>query len=111
MGFNRLKQLFLKGFLLILALPLLNWPPWFSPPDWGKTIVFRIAMSILIFLRRKHLLKYAKVFVEIENQNIGWQKKPCIRTRPTAIGKEKRKREILELSDKPRLTLPATNLA
>lgn len=60
----------------------------------------------MIFLKRKHLLKYAKVFVEIENQNIGWQKKSYIRTRLQLIGEEKRKREILELSDKPRLTLP-----
>jgi tetratricopeptide (TPR) repeat protein/O-antigen ligase len=40
----------LLGFFLILALPLLNLPPWFSPPDWGKTIVFRIILSILIFV-------------------------------------------------------------
>jgi len=41
---------YLIGFFLILALPLLNVPPWFSPPDWGKTIVFRVILSILIFL-------------------------------------------------------------
>jgi len=41
---------YLIGFCLILALPLLNLPPTFSPPDWGKTIVFRIVLSILIFL-------------------------------------------------------------
>jgi len=46
MGFNRF---YLIGFLLILALPLLSLPPWFSPPDWGKTIVFRIILSVLIF--------------------------------------------------------------
>ena len=40
---------YLIGFFLILALPLLNLPPWFSPPDWGKTIVFRIVLSILLF--------------------------------------------------------------
>lgn len=41
---------YLVGFSLILALPLLNLAPWFSPPDWGKTIVFRIILSILIFV-------------------------------------------------------------
>ncbi len=50
MIFNRSKWFYLVGFFLILALPLLNLPPWFSPPDWGKTIVFRIVLSILIFL-------------------------------------------------------------
>lgn len=50
MIFNRLKYVFLIGFCLIVALPLLSLQPWFSPPDWGKTIVFRIILSILIFL-------------------------------------------------------------
>lgn len=36
------------GILVITALPLLNLPPWFSPPDWGKTIVFRIIFSSII---------------------------------------------------------------
>ena len=49
MIFNRLKWVYLVGFFLILALPLLSLPPWFSPPDWGKTIVFKIILSILIF--------------------------------------------------------------
>jgi len=47
---NNLQWLYLVGFFLILALPLLNLPPWFSPPDWGKTIVFRIVLSVLIFI-------------------------------------------------------------
>ncbi len=47
---SKLRWVYLIGFCLILALPLLNLPPWFSPPDWGKTIVFRIILSILIFL-------------------------------------------------------------
>ncbi|MFA5386583.1 MAG: O-antigen ligase family protein [Candidatus Paceibacterota bacterium] len=50
MIFNRLKHVFLIGFCLIVTLPLLSLQPWFSPPDWGKTIVFRIVLSILIFL-------------------------------------------------------------
>lgn len=50
MNINRFKWLFWIGFFLILALPLLNLPPWFSPPDWGKTIIFRIILSVLIFI-------------------------------------------------------------
>ena len=34
----------------MLAVPLLNLPPWFSPPDWGKTIVFRSILAALILL-------------------------------------------------------------
>jgi len=47
---KKLEKFFLIGFFLILALPLLNLPPLFSPPDWGKTIVFRIILSIMIFV-------------------------------------------------------------
>lgn len=47
---SKLRLIYLFGFFLILALPLLNIPPWFSPPDWGKTIVFRIILSLLIFV-------------------------------------------------------------
>jgi len=47
---NKLHWVYLVGFFLILMLPLLNLPPWFSPPGFGKTIVFRIILSILIFL-------------------------------------------------------------
>ncbi len=46
---NKFYWLYLAGIFLILVLPLANLPPWFSPPDWGKTIVFRIVMSVLIF--------------------------------------------------------------
>lgn len=47
---NKFYWIFLVGFFLILALPLLVLPPWFTPIGWGKTIVFRIILSILIFL-------------------------------------------------------------
>ena len=47
---NNFYWLYLIGFFLILFLPLLELPPWFSPPDWGKTIVFRIILSIMIFV-------------------------------------------------------------
>jgi len=47
---NRWQSLYLAGFSIILALPILNIPPWFSPPDWGKVIVFRIVIAILSLL-------------------------------------------------------------
>ena len=46
---NKLCWVYSVGFFAILALPLLNLPPWFSPPDFGKTVIFRIIMSVLIF--------------------------------------------------------------
>lgn len=54
---NKFYWFYLSGFFLILSLPLLNLPPWFSPPDWGKTIVFRIVFSILFFLFIYQVLK------------------------------------------------------
>src|SRR3989344_1367634 len=36
--------------LLILILPLVNLPPWFSPPEWGKSIVFRVLFSLVLVL-------------------------------------------------------------
>jgi putative inorganic carbon (HCO3(-)) transporter len=50
------NKIYLVGFFLILTLPLLNLPPWFSPPDWGKTIVFRVILSILIFALLSQIL-------------------------------------------------------
>ena len=59
---------YLVGFFLILALPLLSFPPWFSPPDWGKTVVFRIIFSILIFFFIWQLLNREISAKEIKNK-------------------------------------------
>lgn len=45
-----LYNIFFAGVLIALALPLLSLPPLFSPPDWGKTLVFRILLSIEIVI-------------------------------------------------------------
>jgi len=45
-----IKRFYLIGFFIILALPLLTTSLLFNPPAWGKTIVFRIILSILIFI-------------------------------------------------------------
>lgn len=47
---NKYYRFYLIGFFLILALPLLTTTLLFNPPAWGKTIVFRIILSILIFV-------------------------------------------------------------
>jgi len=47
---NKFYWFYIIGFFLILALPLLFSPFLFHPAVWGKTIVFRIILSILIFL-------------------------------------------------------------
>jgi O-antigen ligase len=35
---------------IILALPILAWPPYFFPPDWGKTVIFRSLLAIILFV-------------------------------------------------------------
>ena len=47
---NRFRWFYIIGFSLILTLPLLSVPPWFFPPDWGKTITFRIISSVMLFV-------------------------------------------------------------
>jgi len=47
---NKFYWIYLIGFFLILSLPLLVFPSCFTPTGWGKTIVFRIILSFLIFL-------------------------------------------------------------
>lgn len=42
MKYNALRTVIVAGFLIILLLPVFNLPPYFSPPDWGKSITFRI---------------------------------------------------------------------
>ncbi|TSC95178.1 MAG: Tetratricopeptide repeat protein [Parcubacteria group bacterium Licking1014_1] len=43
-------KIYLAGFFLIMTLPVLVVPPYFYPVDWGKTIVFRSVLSVLLFL-------------------------------------------------------------
>ena len=45
-----MKNKYLIGVFLILALPLITIPPLLHPSAWGKTILFRIILSALIFL-------------------------------------------------------------
>ncbi|MFH0792057.1 MAG: O-antigen ligase family protein [bacterium] len=64
------SKIYLAGFCLILALPLLSIPPTFDPPDWGKTIVFRTIVSLLaLFLGYQILFK--KIAVDF---HFNWHK-------------------------------------
>ena len=53
---NGVSWAYKVGFYAILALPLLVAPPYFFPADWGKTIVFRSIMAVLLFLFAYQLL-------------------------------------------------------
>ncbi len=49
-------RLYLAGFFAILLLPVINaipffsLPLWLSPPDFAKTIIFRIIFSVILFI-------------------------------------------------------------
>src|SRR6185295_12154839 len=45
---NPLRWVYLTGIFAVLVLPLLTLPPWFYPPDWGKTLMFRAILAILL---------------------------------------------------------------
>ena len=47
---SNFRWLYSTGFFIILALPVLTIPPYFFPADWGKSIVFRSIMAIVLFL-------------------------------------------------------------
>lgn len=65
---------YLIGFFLILTLPLLVAPPWFFPPDWGKTIIFRSIMAVLLFLfAYQFLFKRGEIILpDIKKNKIIW---------------------------------------
>ena len=71
---DKLHWIYWTGVYLIAALPLLVMPPWFFPVDWGKTIIFRIILSIIIFLFIYQLL-YRKIefdFPRVKKNKIIW---------------------------------------
>lgn len=57
---NNSNSFYYAGFFIILLLPLLILPPFFSPTDWGKTLVFRSIISIILFLFSLHFLNKRK---------------------------------------------------
>jgi len=71
---NKLCWIYLTGFFVILALPILTLPPWFYPPDFGKTIIFRSVLAILLFLFAFQLLYRKNEFnlPDIKKNKIIW---------------------------------------
>lgn len=47
---NIFYWIYMFGFFIILSLPILVFPPWFYPVDWGKTIIFRSVIAVMLFL-------------------------------------------------------------
>ena len=71
---NTFNLIYSLGFFIILALPLLALQPWFLPPDFGKTVVFRSVMAILLFLFALRLLYKKQKFdvFDIKKNKILW---------------------------------------
>lgn len=54
---NKLYKFYLITFLIIFSvLPFAAVPPWFHPETWGKFILFRVILSILLFIFIKQVL-------------------------------------------------------
>src|SRR5581483_4104802 len=70
---NRQYGPYLMGFSLLLLLPIMLIPPWFFPPDWGKTILFRIVFLLLLLFFAYQIL---------------WEKNKGIGLRFTALRKK-----------------------
>jgi len=47
---SKIYWVYLIGFFLIISQHINVIPPWFTPTDWGKSVCFRIIISILLFL-------------------------------------------------------------
>lgn len=62
---KKLSYVYISGFLLILALPLLAISPLFFPPEWGKAIAFRIIFSIIFSFFIWHIISSRKFFIKI----------------------------------------------
>lgn len=50
MSFQNINWICKIGLFAILILPILAIPTWIFPPDWGKTIIFRSILSVILFL-------------------------------------------------------------
>lgn len=73
---KRLSFIYRAGIFLILTLPLISAPPYFHPADWGKSIVFRIIFSILLFLFAWEMFLYPdrknEIFSTLKSSKIIW---------------------------------------
>ncbi|MDO8470739.1 MAG: O-antigen ligase family protein [bacterium] len=69
-SYQTLSRAFFVCMLLVLALPLLSLPPLFSPPDWGKTLVFRVLLCLEVIIAGAILFFHPQNLRKIE-----WRKK------------------------------------
>src|SRR5260221_7145826 len=71
---NKFHWVYFVGFLIILALPILTIPPYFFPPDWGKTIIFRsiLAVFLLLFTYQFFYRKQELDLPSLKKNNIIW---------------------------------------
>ncbi len=71
---NKFHWLYLAGFSIILFLPILTIPPYFSPASWGKSIVFRSIMAIIFFLFLWQIIYKKNNFAlpALKNNKIMW---------------------------------------
>jgi len=70
--FEKDYKLYLTGFFIILVLPFINFQPWLSPPAWGKIIIFRIIISLFLYLFLYRIIverKYS-IFKELARNKI-----------------------------------------
>lgn len=68
------SYLYKIGFLIILALPAFIVPPYFFPADWGKSIVLRTIISLLIILFTFQFFNKRESIptVDLKNNKILW---------------------------------------
>ncbi len=71
---NKSHWVYFVGFSIILALPILTIPPYFFPPDWGKTIIFRsiLAIFLLLFTYQFFYKKQDLDLPSVKNNKIIW---------------------------------------
>ncbi len=47
---DKFHWIYMVGIFITITLQIIVWPPYFFPADWGKTIIFRSIVSVLLFL-------------------------------------------------------------
>ncbi|MDP3900872.1 MAG: hypothetical protein Q8Q38_00820, partial [bacterium] len=66
------ERIFRIALYAVLVLPILNAPPFFSPPHWGKTLVFRLIVSVILSLGVWRLLSETRGFSDLKSKIAGF---------------------------------------
>lgn len=70
---SRISKAYKIGLFAILILPLFTLPPWFFPPDFGKSIIFRSITAIILLLVSYQLLYgKMKILPNIRKNKLVW---------------------------------------